>query len=72
MSVSHLFSCCICRETHNEDEARWDDQLNGPVCKDCANQAKMGLAWLRHSLGVPIRPMEQSDINQYNHKRFKL
>ena len=68
MHAGELFVCVICNEEHNQEEAKLDAQLQGPVCQECSRNAKWAVAWMKRE-GID-RPMVRGDIKEWNHKRF--
>lgn len=69
MHPSHeIFRCRCCGEDKPQDEASLDQVLGGPVCEWCRKAMIKAEAYLRfHGIN---RPVETSDINYHNCKRF--
>jgi hypothetical protein len=67
--IGEKFLCVCCAEPHPEEEAKFDPQLNGPVCEHCRFLLLGATAWLKKA--KITRPLAPTDINQDNYKRFK-
>jgi hypothetical protein len=70
-----VFRCVCCKDAHDESQATLDEQLGGPVCDDCRQLIRGGLAWLKKCTALPdgssvSRPLNAGDITPANHKRF--
>jgi hypothetical protein len=70
LKAGHEFICVCCSEGHPEEEGVLDEQLGGPVCPECKKNIKGALAEMKNAWKCPIRPMEKSDLNPSNFKRF--
>jgi hypothetical protein len=68
--AGYLFRCVICNEEHPEIEAVADDQLNGPVCKECKRNSDWGIAWMKRA--NILQPIRRSDLNPHLKKRLGL
>ncbi len=66
--VGEVFKCVCCREEKNAEESSHDPYLGGLVCDDCRKDLIKATAWLK--LYKISRPVEPSDVNQFNFKRF--
>lgn len=77
MHAGHLIRCVCCGEEAPEDTAKFDNQLNGPVCPECDRLLKWAQARIKESMNkdypeCKVRPMTDEDISSglVNHKRF--
>lgn len=66
--AGYLFCCVICGDEHAESEAINDDQLNGPVCKECKRNSDWGIAWMKRA--NIVNPIRRSDLNEHLKKRL--
>ena len=48
MSAGFLFRCVCCDEVFPEDSAKYDNDLDGPVCTHCHSSLIKAAAYLRH------------------------
>jgi hypothetical protein len=63
------FRCVVCRDPYPLDEAAVDPQCGGPACEDCRRLMIKAVAYLKHE-GID-RPLQESDINNFNCNRIK-
>ncbi len=67
--IGQQFRCVCCGEPHDEDSAKFDESLRGPVCLHC-HFLLITAAVRLHKAGI-TRILAVSDINHFNYNRFK-
>jgi hypothetical protein len=66
--AGHLFSCVCCSDEKDESEAKYDTQLNGPICFECQRNTNWAVAYMKKA-GIS-RPLNQNDLNPQLKARF--
>lgn len=58
------FVCACCKDSFDIDSSKWDSDIHGPVCEDCANLMMKAVAYLKFAKVTPV-------ATSTNVRRFK-